>query len=176
MWYKYFNKSSWQIRIWRNKNLNFKYNDLGFNSLIHAPQWRNWILRVFNSEASLRMFNLFFAITFISGFIHYQEKFLGDYLRNKTQKSEQDVLEREKEEFEKEFTKNRYGVATNPAESYEKFTKFIANAYTIETLGNFVDIPETQKISDDFMTGLDSWIGEEDKRLIEYYKEYHRAH
>lgn len=32
MWFKYFNKNSWKVRLWRDKNLTYKYNDNGIGS------------------------------------------------------------------------------------------------------------------------------------------------
>jgi len=37
----------------------------------------------------------------------------------------------------KNFRQNRFYVATNPAESFEKFTDFITNGEAIERLGDF---------------------------------------
>lgn len=39
-----------------------------------------------------------------------------------------------------EFSKNRFGVATNPAESTELFIKFLTNGVAIGELGDFNSI------------------------------------
>lgn len=53
-------------------------------------------------------------------------------------------------------------MATNPAESFEIFTQFITNGGAIEDLGDFNSSISAQKISNDFIGGLDSWIADED--------------
>ncbi len=75
-----------------------------------------------------------------------------------------------------EFWQNRFGVATNPAESFDKFTKYISNREALEKLGKFNSVGDIEPINADFMTGLDSWMGEEDKKIIKYHEYYHRAH
>lgn len=86
MWYKHFNKSSWQLRLFRNKNLTFKYNDLGFNANMYASNFRNGVMRVFGHEAPLRVFSIFFVITMSSFYLHFNEKFYGE--KNKKKEEE----------------------------------------------------------------------------------------
>ena len=78
MWYKNFNKESWRLRIWRNKNLTFKYNDLGFGANFYSSSLRNLYLRVFGHEGPLRIFNMFLLITVISSYSYVSEKYWGE--------------------------------------------------------------------------------------------------
>lgn len=89
MWYKHFNKDSWKLRLWRHKNLTFKYNDLGFSSLHYASTFRNGVLRVFGHEGPLRTFNLFFVVFIGSFYGYYNEKFFGEKQRQKAKIEEE---------------------------------------------------------------------------------------
>lgn len=78
MWYKHFNKDSWKLRIWRHRNLTFKYNELGFSSNFYSSSLRNLYLRVFGHEGPMRVFNLGLAIGVFSGLSYVNEKYFGE--------------------------------------------------------------------------------------------------
>lgn len=78
MWYKRFNKDAWMTRLWRNKNLSFKYNEFGFGSSFYFGKVRNLYYRVFSSEAPLRVFNMLSFIMFISFYVHYNKNYLAE--------------------------------------------------------------------------------------------------
>lgn len=172
MWFKFFNKESWQMRIWRNKNLTFRYNDLGFSSHTYTSNFRNHIVRVFGHEGALRAFSLGFGVWLIMVFSYQYKKHFAEASKKKAEEKQKKIAEAEKEEYEI-FMKNRFNIATNPAESIEKFAKFVCNGEVIQRLGDFNGVPEVEKFSLDFVQGLDSWVGEEDLKIMDYYKEYY---
>lgn len=101
----------------------------------------------------------------LAGFLN--EQIFGEKNRLK-QKEQEERVKREQTEQLKNFSKNRFGVATNPAESFEIFTQFITNGQAIEELGEFNSSADAQKISSDLIEGLDSWMPAEDRRLLAY--------
>lgn len=78
MWYKRFNKDSWMTRLWRNKNLCFKYNEFGFGASFYSGKLRNYYYRIFSHEAPLRVFNMFSFVMFISFITYYNKKYLAE--------------------------------------------------------------------------------------------------
>ncbi len=79
-------------------------------------------------------------------------------------------------EIQETFYQNRFGVATNPSESMQNFVKFISNGEAITNLGAFNSNPDAVSFSYDLMNGLDTWIGEEDQKLMEYFEHYKTDH
>lgn len=57
----------------------------------------------------------------------------------------------------------------------DMFVKFIQNPVAIQKLTDFNQNEEGKKLSKDFINGLDSWIGEEDQKLMEYDSYYKKA-
>ncbi len=171
MWYKTFNKQSWQVRLWRKNNLTFKYNDNGIGSNFHSGKIGQQIQAIWGTEQSHRVFNFVFAVGFLGLGSYLYELFNGESNRKKEKEQEALILKEQKEQLNN-FRQNRFGVATNPAESFELFTQFITNGLAIEALGDFNSSVSAQKISNDLVEGLDSWIPEEDRRLMAYNKFY----
>ena len=99
----------------------------------------------------------------------------GESNRLKQKENEKKINEEQTEQL-KNFSKNRFGIATNPAESFELFTQFITNGLAIEGLGDFNSSISAQKISNDLVEGLDSWMPDEDRRLMAYNKHYASSH
>lgn len=88
MWYRHFNKDSWQMRLWRNKNLTFKYNELGFMADLYTNRLKTLALRVFGHEGSLRMFNLMFFLFVASTYSYFDNKRNGEKKRQLAEKAE----------------------------------------------------------------------------------------
>lgn len=175
MWYRHFNKQSWQFRLWRKNNLTFKFNDNGIGSNFVAGRIGQQIQAIWGTDQAQRVFNLVFAagVIGLAGFLN--EQIFGEKNRLK-QKEQEERVKREQTEQLKNFSKNRFGVATNPAESFEIFTQFITNGQAIEELGEFNSSADAQKISSDLIEGLDSWMPAEDRRLLAYNRQSSSSH
>lgn len=50
MWYKNFNKKSWELRLWRKNNLTFKYNENGIGSNFQGGKLAQQIQAVWGTE------------------------------------------------------------------------------------------------------------------------------
>lgn len=76
------------------------------------------------------------SLSMVGMYMYYQETRYGEI--NRQRKIEEKKKAR-KEQIEKYdiFTKNRFGVATNPGESFDKFIEFIVNEYAINRLSEF---------------------------------------
>ena len=171
MWFKYFKKSSWAIRLWRTYNLKFKSNDNGMTSNVYQHYFKILILKIWRTEGSLRLFNLstLFSIVFIK--MYFDGKTAAEVEQEKKEQAEKTKHD-ELVDYLKKLQINRYGAPTNPGHSMDDFLYFIANNEAINDLGDINAVPEFQKVSSDLINGLDSWIGEEDRKLLTYYHKY----
>ena len=171
MWYKYFNKESYQVRLFRGYNLKYNTNENGMahSFLTNFIKMRN--LQLWRSEGPLRTFNMlsFVAVCSIYGYFN----------RHRAARQEQEKKDAAKqlegdelEDYMKVLETNRYGYATNPKSSVDDFLYFIANGRAMEDIGKLNDVPEFKKVIDDHMNGLDTWIADDDRLIIEYYNKY----
>ena len=173
MWYKYFKKSSWAIRLWRTYNLKFNANDTTMASNVYQHYFKILLLKIWRTEASLRLFNLgtIFSLALIK--VYFDNKNAVE-----DQKAKEENDKKEKDYFLKDYLKtlqiNRFGAPTNPGHSMDDFLYFIANNEAINDIGDVNAIPEFQNISSDLINGLDSWIGKEDRKLLAYYYRYQK--
>lgn len=141
MWYKHFNKDSWALRIWRNKNLTFLYNDMGIGSNFYVSKFTSMYRRLFPHEGPMRLFNMGLFLIGVTGYSYYSKTYLQEGAKKKQLQQEMEKNKRNQEEY-KEFEKNRFGLATNPVESMEKFMKFIVNEKAIQGVSDFNANPD----------------------------------
>lgn len=174
MWFKYFNKSSWAIRLWRGYNLKFKANDSGMGSNVYQHYFKIMVLKVWRTEGAVRLFNIttLFSLVFIK--IYHDSK---NAVEAERQKKDQDEKQTQNDivDYLKRLQINRYGAPTNPGHSMDDFLYFIANNEAINDLGDINAVPEFQRVSSDLINGLDSWMGEDDRNLLAYYHKYQKS-
>ena len=174
MWYRYFRKSSWAIRLWRGYNLKFKANENGMGGNVFHHYSKIMMFKIWRTEGPLRMFNLstVFSLVFIKAYFDSKTADETEKTKNENEKKESMF---ELNTYLNKLQLNRYGAPTNPGNSMDDFLFFIANNQAINDLGDMNAIPEFQKVSNDFMNGLDSWIGEDDRKLLAYYNAYQKS-
>lgn len=79
-------------------------------------------------------------------YLYYNESRYGEQKRKLEKENRKKEIELEKEKY-KNLNKNRFGIATNPAESLEVFSEFVTNGYAIEKLSDFNEHEIPRKIS-----------------------------
>ena len=171
MWYKYFNKESYQVRLWRGYNLRYNTNENGmaFNFLTNYIKMRN--LQLWRSEGPLRTFNMFALVAVVSIYGYFNQDRAAR--QAKEAKEANDKVEHDElVDYMDKLETNRYGYATNPKTSVEDFLYFIANGKAMEDIGKLNDVPEFKKVVDDHMNGLDTWMADDDRLIVEYYNAY----
>lgn len=62
MWYRYFNKNTWNIRVWRGLNLKYNQDDYGMTRFKFNALYKDLIFRIFRNENTIRSLNIFAAI------------------------------------------------------------------------------------------------------------------
>jgi hypothetical protein len=73
---------------------------------------------------------------------------------------------------------NRFNVASRPLRSVEDFMTFIASEHTLNQAFEYIGYEGTVNAYEDYQQGLDGIASEEDKKMLDYYKESlkHKSH
>jgi hypothetical protein len=73
---------------------------------------------------------------------------------------------------------NRFGIATRPLRSVDNFMTLIGSEKTLNEAFDYTGYEGTVSTYEDYQQGLDGIASEEDKKMMEYYKESlkHKSH
>jgi hypothetical protein len=66
---------------------------------------------------------------------------------------------------------NRMGAPTRPHRSLEEILIFLAGSKTFDDLSDFASFETASNINTDQQKGLDSWMSDEDYKMLDYYQE-----
>lgn len=174
MWYKFVNKESWKIRVWRGVNLKFKANELGMTNKFYNNYLKLTLLKIFRTDGALRGV-VFLTIPILLGFKSLYDSQYVEERRIEAEKLKEKIETEERERMEK-FYKNRFGVTTNPGQSLAIFIDFLSNGTAISELSEMNIVKSGITMNEDFREGLDTWIGDEDEKLVEYARYYKSDH
>ena len=143
-------------------------------SNVYQHYFKIFILRIWRTEGPLRLFNIttLFSLVFIK--LYFDSKTAAETERIKNEQEKKNSYD-DLVDYLKKLQINRYGAPTNPGHSMDDFLYFIANNEAINDLGDINAVPEFQKVSSDLINGLDSWIGDEDRKLLAYYHKYQKS-
>ena len=174
MWFKYFNKKNWNLRLWRGYNLKFDSNEFGLSSNIYLAQLQAFIMRISRTEATIRAVNL---ILFLGGvkvysYLSVEDPKIVAERESKIAEKESKELEEERKIFKETLFLNRYEVPTKPTRSIEDLIEFTGYKTAMDEAINYMSLKESVKTVGDFQQGLDTWLGEEDQKLMLYAKEF----
>lgn len=73
---------------------------------------------------------------------------------------------------------NRFGVAARPVRSIDNLMTFIAAESMLDNIFKYIGYEGTVSAYEDYHQGLDGAASDEDKKMLEYYKESlkHKSH
>ncbi|CAK60416.1 unnamed protein product (macronuclear) [Paramecium tetraurelia] len=170
MWYKNFSKQSWNLRVWRKANILFNQDDIGMFKTKGVLRWKDTVFRMARSEACLRGFNFFFFAGMIGSFIWVKSNYYDPkYVAPKKVESEKE-LERLDAEADKILFKNRLEAYSRPHRSLEDLIAFLSGSKTFDQFADFISYEEAMNNSMDQQNGLDSWMDDQDQRMLKYYQ------
>lgn len=66
---------------------------------------------------------------------------------------------------------NRFGAPSRPHRNLDDLLTFLAGSATLDQLADFVSYNTAMEINMDIQKGLDSWMSEEDKKMLHYYQQ-----
>lgn len=68
--------------------------------------------------------------------------------------------------------RNRFGAPTRPLRSLDDMIAFLSGSETYNDLADFTSYSQSTDVNKDQMLGLDSWMSEEDSKMMQYYKHH----
>lgn len=68
MWYKYFQKKSWAVRMYNGLNVNFAHDSFGITKLRYNAPFKDFLFRLGRGEAGVRSSNIFISIGFFMAY------------------------------------------------------------------------------------------------------------
>lgn len=170
MWFKYFNKEDWNLRMWKNYNLKLEANVYGSSRNMFMAQWQSLLFKIFRGEGVMR---LFFSATLFSGIMIYSQLTKDSRARKAVEEELKQKAETEQEvqRYLKEQKLNRYQKPTMLLGSMEAFMNHIGNSAAINDALEFSSNEYATLLQDDHAKGLDSWLPKYDRELIQFAKE-----
>ena len=63
----------------------------------------------------------------------------------------------------------RYGAPTRPLRSLDDLIAFLGGSETYAELADFTSYSVSSDVNQDQQKGLDSWMSEDDKKMMKYY-------
>eukprot|EP01017_Pseudomicrothorax_dubius_P008620 TRINITY_DN12853_c0_g1_i3.p1 TRINITY_DN12853_c0_g1~~TRINITY_DN12853_c0_g1_i3.p1 ORF type:complete len:179 (-),score=58.72 TRINITY_DN12853_c0_g1_i3:119-655(-) len=170
MWYRYFQKESWNLRIWRKANLKFHQDDFGMYRHKSVGQIKDFVFRLSRTEGVMRGFNFFLGIGVLNVLIWANKVYFEPKFGVPKKEAAKKELE-EKDRIAKEtLFFNRFGAPTRPHKSLDDLLVFLAGSWTYDQLADFISYNNAMDINMDQQKGLDSWMSEEDRRMLERYQ------
>jgi hypothetical protein len=169
-WFRAFDKTSWELRFWRKTNLRFNQDEYGMARIKYVSWFKDMCLRFSRCDAAQRFCNLILLTSGIFIMLDFKDKVLDDVVyKPKREKASLDMLESNKKAQDTLFY-NRFNANSRPLRSIDNFINFLMSPEAIENVTDFIGAPEAATATDDIMNGLDTWMSDEDKKMIQYYK------
>lgn len=118
----------------------------------------------------MRGFIAFFGAGLISVLLWAKgEYFDPKYVAPKKILAQKDLEEKDRIAKEKLFF-NRVGAPTRPLRSMDDMITFLSGSWTFDQFADFVSYNEGMNINMDQQTGLDSWMDDQDKLMLQAYQ------
>merc|ERR1712039_844367 len=77
---------------------------------------------------------------------------------------------KEEEELRNRMFLNRFGANTQPLRSIEELLGFITAETLLDSTMDYVGHPDASENTDDYQKGLDSWMSDEDRKMVQYFQ------
>ncbi len=177
MWYKYFHKGNWSMRIFRTYNLKFDANEFGFGRNMFLAHFQSLVMKVGRTDAAIRAFNLVMFFGCLKSYLYLTRKDPELVAKEAKLAHEQELrdLEENRIEYRKNLYTNRYGVPTKPTRSLEDVILFTTYQAAIDDAIDYMSLEETGKTMHDMERGLDGWLGDEDRKMMLYARKFKAA-
>lgn len=175
MWYRYFQKESWNLRMYRKANLKYNQDDLGLFKYKFILRWKDFLFRLSRTEGALRGNLVFIGIGAINVLIWAKSTYYDPkYVVPKQQAAAKELEERDNVAKQTLFF-NKFGAPTRPIKSLDDMMVFLAGSWTYDQLADFISYSTAMDINMDMQKGLDSWMGEDDSKMLEAYQKFQKG-
>jgi len=161
------------MRIWRGINLRFAFDDYGMGRFRFNARWKDYLFRLFGSEMAVRQFNIYLLVGLGPALVYLLSSEPDhDAIAKKAAdvKSINYNLQIEAQvEVMNTIWKNRYGVNSAPTRDTDDMMTFLENGEMLNRTLTFIEVPEAIEQNLDMAKGLDSWMTENDRGLVDGY-------
>mmetsp|Transcript_49365 Transcript_49365/g.56864 ORF Transcript_49365/g.56864 Transcript_49365/m.56864 type:complete len:180 (-) Transcript_49365:206-745(-) len=172
MWYKYFKKESWKLRMFRKANLKYNQDDYGLFRFKFVLRWKDFLFRLARTEGALRGSNWFIGLGLINVGVWAKSTYYDPtFTEPKKRLAAKDLEERDAEAKKKLFF-NKFGAPTRPVRTLDDMIIFLAGSWSFDQLADFISYTTAMDTNNDMQKGLDSWMGEEDAKMLDAYQKY----
>lgn len=168
-WFKTFNKKTWELRVFRSVNLKFLHDEIGGTKAMYQNWWKDAVWKVFRTHEAARSFNIWFILALGLAY--------GNATARETTPEEieaarvaREKLLQEEEEIKNRMFVNRFGANTQPLRSIEELLEFITTETLLDNTMDYVGHPDASENTDDYQKGLDSWMSDEDRKMVQYFQ------
>ena len=141
---------------------------------MYMAHFQAFILKVARTEAAVRSFNLVLLIGSIKSYLYLTKKSPEQIALEEKEAEEknQRELEQERVEYRQKLFINRYGAPTKPTRSVDDLITFASYRAAIDDAIDYMSLNETTKTMYDLERGLDTWLSEEDRKMMIYAKKF----
>ena len=175
MWFKYFKKESWNLRIFRKANLFFNQDDFGMFRHKGLTQWKDFVFRMARTEGNLRGCNFFIGAGILNIIMYAKTTYYDPKYTVPKQAAAKIELDEKDDIARRTVFFNRFGAPTRPLRTMEDMMVFLAGSAIFDQLADFVSYNGAMDINMDIQKGLDSWMSEEDKTMLVKYQQHLKA-
>ena len=177
MWYRYFSKKNWRMRLWRSYNLKFDSNEFGISSLVYLAHIQAFIMKLARTEAPVRTLNVFLFFGLFKTYSYLSAQDPEEVAKREKEIADKEKLEgdAERKVYRSKLFINRYDAPTKPTQSIEDLIEFTSFKTAMDDAIDYMSLNEAGKNLHDFGRGLDTWLGDEDRKMMLYAKEFKAA-
>ncbi|EGR30462.1 hypothetical protein IMG5_131360 [Ichthyophthirius multifiliis] len=170
MWFKFFSKQSWNLRIWRKCNLKFNQDDQGMLRHKGIGRYTDFLFRMVRNEGPIRgsMFFIGFGLASSVGYVF--NNYIDPYFFESGRIQAAIDLKQNDEQAVSKLFFNRFGAPSRPLRSLEDMIAFLSGSVTYDQLADFTSYSHAMDVNADQQAGLDSWMSQNDLNMLKYYQ------
>ena len=131
--------------------------------------WKDALWKIFRTNEALRSYNLWLFSGLILAYSAATTRDLTA-AEKEAEKARREQVLTEEEEIKNRMFVNRFGANTQPLRSIEELLEFITTETLLDNTMDYVGHPDASDVTDDYQKGLDSWMSDEDKKMVKYYQ------
>ena len=137
----------------------------------YIRRWKDLYFRFARSEGMVRGANVVTILSVLFMLAWFKDVYLEPkFLAPKKAANVQELADNDAKARQTLFY-NRMGAPTRPHRNLEDILIFLAGSKTFDDLSDFASFPAAANINTDQQKGLDSWMSDEDYKMLDYYRE-----
>ena len=107
MWFKYFNRSTWKIRMFRARNLKFDNNNIGYFRHHWSSKLKTALYKTIGNEGGIRAYTFFILYPLIATLSYVKSCVFPSNAEELAKQVEKEEQEKMLKELNEDFYKNR---------------------------------------------------------------------